>query len=173
MHVNGRTRLAVTSGALALALTAAACNKSDDSVMSGARGTSGTTADGSAAVTLTGCLQRGSGIGNFILTQANMTSESVGTSGSAAGGDVAREQRDAAAKSYRLDGEDGKLRDLVGKQVRVSGRLTDRGDVNKTDRDRDERGTVGKPDRDIDSSDLARVNVDSVDKVADSCGTPK
>jgi hypothetical protein len=164
MHLNVRARLTIAAGMVALGLAATACNKSSNQSTADTRGTSGS-ADNAPAITLTGCLQEGKGIGSsYILTQANRASEPVGTSGSAAAGDKVRsEELKAAVKSYRLDGDNGQLRDLLGKQVRVSGRVTDQGDLNK-DRDR-----VASGKSDLDESDLARVKVDSMDKVADAC----
>ena len=186
MRVNWRTRLPIAGGILAVALAAGGCTKTSDNYDTrGTAGTSGTiggtAADrGTESVMLTGCLQKGSGMNNFILTQVNTAPHTVGTTGAtstseatpSAGSDtVGREQSHAAAQSYRVDGDNSTLNDLVGKQVRVMGRVTDRGDLNKTDQNREERGTYGKADRDINQSDLARVSVDSIDKVSDSCSS--
>src|SRR5205814_5262390 len=72
-------------------------------------------------ITMTGCLQKGNGMmSSYILTQATRDSGSVGTSGTAASGTrsdaskVEREQANAAARSYRLSGDNGQLGDLVG-----------------------------------------------------------
>ena len=45
-----------------------------------------------------------------------------------------------------------------------------RGDLSSADRPATTTG--GKVDRDISPSDLARVKVDSIEKVSDSCGAP-
>jgi hypothetical protein len=162
------------SGGLSVALIAGGCgNNANNSA--GTTGTAGTSADQNAPVTLTGCLQKSSGMNNFVLTQVSTPAGAVGTSGSAANPDrVAQEQRVAAERSYRLDGDNDELNNLVGKQVKVSGRVTDRGDLK--DKTRDERGTTGtlgapknNPD-DIDAGDLAKVDVDAITKVADACG---
>jgi hypothetical protein len=138
-------------------------------------------------VTLTGCLQKGDGRSDFILTQAN-TASPVGTSGAASDtAKIEREQREAAAHSYRLDGDRDELDKLVGHQVRVSGNLTDKGDMNRASAE-NERGaapTSGStapkgsearnPDYDrdrakISEGDLAKVDVKSIESVSDSCG---
>jgi len=158
-------------------------------------GTAGTTgaADKNQPIALSGCLQRGSGITDkFILTSVNGTepnpnpsatptpnattanpnpSANPAPTGTAGGSDVVgREQHALATKSYRIDGDDDQLRDLVGKQVRLNGHITDRGDLGSADRPATTTG--GKVDRDISQSDLARVKVDSIEKVSDSCGAP-
>jgi hypothetical protein len=150
---------------------AVACsNKANDHY--GATGTSGSAAGQNAAVTVVGCLQQGSGMTTtFILTQANQPSGAVGTTGSSADPNkVASEQRAAAEKSYRLDGDKDTLNPLIGKEVRVSGRITDPGKV-QTDQDRAAAGTPP----DIGQGDLAKISVDGVEKVAEACGaaTPR
>jgi hypothetical protein len=176
MHATVRTRLLAAAAAVVMA--AWGCNRSTIDRDSTMRGTSGAAADQNAAVTVTGCLQQTSGLtGDYILTEVNRVDRTVGTSGSTTGADVERAQREAAAKSYRLDGNNDQLRDLVGKQVQVSGRVTDQANVGPAttpgstaagaDRSRD---TAPDASRDVHASDLARVKVDSVTKVADSCG---
>jgi hypothetical protein len=122
-------------------------------------------------VTLTGCLQKGDGRSDYILTEVNTTRTTVGTSGSPAsgsGGDpVGREQMRSAAHAYRLKGDRDALEPLVGKQVRLSGTLAERSDLN----DHTSGGTMKDKDRTkIDEDDLAKVDVTSIDSVADNCG---
>jgi len=200
MHLNATTRL-LTSAAAALALSAWACsNTSSDqnnTATPGAAGTSG--AANEQSINLTGCLQETGGMtGDYILTQVNSQSRPIGTSGSApnstapnstapggssASGDIAaREQQNAAAQSYRLDGDNSQLKDLVGKQVSVSGRVTDQAKISGASGTPANPATTANPNttanpatgaganHDISASDLARVKVDSITKVADSCG---
>jgi len=76
----------------------------------------------------------------------------------------------AAAHAYKLDGERDTLEPLVGKQVRISGTLTERAELNEHDRD----GRVEPKDRTkIDEGDLAKVDVKSAEQIADSCGGAK
>jgi hypothetical protein len=190
------------AGACLAAATLVGCNRSNDANdMRGTAATSGN-ADQQQPVNLSGCLQRSSETltDAFVLTAVNGTQGStaatntapqagaeannptrapgsasgapgsVGTAGSASGDVVGREQHAAATKTYRLDGDGDQLRDLVGKQVRVSGHLTDRGDLGRPDRPSTTAG--GNVDRDISTSDLARVKVDSIEKMADVCGNP-
>ena len=161
MHDGRKARALILGSALSVAVAVAACTRENAST-TGARGTSGE--DRSAAVTLTGCLQKGTGMlmDTYILTQASRTSGTVGTSGSSVGD----KQLDAAMHSYRLDGDSTQLGDLVGKQVRVNGHITDRGDLDKTERER----SASSDKRDIEQGDLPKVKVDSVDKVAEACG---
>jgi len=133
-----------------------------------------TTAANKPSVVLTGCLQKNTGmLGDYILTQAspNPTSgAAIGTSGAASDAKESKgepkgiEQRQLAQaeRSYRLSGESDQLKDNVGHQIRVRGTLTDRGDV-------------AKSDNDVSQSDLAKVDVESVESIADSCnaGKPK
>jgi hypothetical protein len=142
----------------------------------GAAGTAGT-ADTAAKdhlpspVTLTGCLQKGDGRNDYILTERQTTRTAVGTSGSAPSGssadEVAREQMRSALHAYRLNGDHDSLEALVGKQIRVSGTLAKRSDLN----DRSTAGTKERTARTaIDEGDLAKVDVASIDSVADNCG---
>src|SRR4051812_11426940 len=108
----------------------------------GTAGTAGSNAahdparsDNSAPGTLVGCLQKGDGRSDYILTEVNSTRTMVGTSGTterpSAGGQsdrstadvVGQEQMRAAAHAYRLSGDRSALEPLVGKQVRVSGSM--------------------------------------------------
>jgi hypothetical protein len=178
---------------------AAACNSSNDSNMNRNADANGN-GDRSAAdtrrdeprqqpINVTGCLQQGSGH-TYILTRLNEPSQkSVGTSGSPAA--VEREQLREAAAAYRIDPQgDVKLDDMVGKQIRVSGMLTDRADLPKPDANgsaaanRDERGTsaaaandartngdrTGNDRPDIKQGDLAKIDATSVTVVSDACG---
>lgn len=138
-------------------------------------GTSGVGADTAAKaepISLTGCLQKGSGTlrSDYVLTEANMARTPVGTSGAAANPKsdvVGKEQMRAAEHSYRLDGDRDELDKLVGKQVRVSGTVEKRSDLNEHNAD----GTVKERDRTkIADSDLAQVKVDTVASIADACG---
>jgi len=138
-------------------------------------GTSGVGADTAAKaepISLTGCLQKGSGTlrSDYVLTEANTARTPVGTSGAASNPKsdvVGKEQMRAAEHSYRLDGDRDELDKLVGKQVRVSGTVEKRSDL--TDHNAD--GTVKDRDRTkIDDGDLAQVKVDTVASIADACG---
>jgi hypothetical protein len=131
-------------------------------------------------VTLTGCLQQGDSNSTYILTEMNEpSSRPTATSGSSASGDkVEREQLKEAQHAYRLDAKnDDDLAKLVGKRIRVSGTVTDKSDLvagNDQNRDKNSVGTSGRTNDDrqkISESDLARVDVTSVEKVADACGS--
>ena len=150
----------------------------------GTAGTAGSAADdrarsdNSAPVTLVGCLQKGDGRSDYILTEVNSTRTTVGTSGAAqrpsAGGQsdrssdvVGQEQMRAAAHAYRLSGDRSAIEPLVGKQVRVSGSLAKSSDLNA----HDDNGRMKDRDRTkIDEGDLAKVDVASIDSVSDNCG---
>ena len=110
------------------ALAAAGCDNTANRDRSSA--TAGdATAGTNQPVSLTGCLARGEGSNDFILTKAN---QPVATSGTAAGaGSVEHKTMEAAARSYRLDGNNDELDKLVGHEIRVSGTLADKGDLNK------------------------------------------
>jgi hypothetical protein len=111
-----------------------------------------------APITVAGCLQKGDD--DFILTEANTPAGSVGTTGTAGeANEVEGEQRKAASRSYRLSGNDDRLGDLVGHQVRISGKVADEGDVANNDRDRGE----------IKEGDLAQLEVSSVESIANTC----
>ncbi|HEY6210665.1 MAG TPA: hypothetical protein VIW45_00205, partial [Vicinamibacterales bacterium] len=124
-----------------------------------------TTEASKPSIELTGCLQEEKGmLGNYILTQANQAApaETVGTTGDkkdqdkTANSKIEERQLAQAARSYRLSGESDQLKDNVGHQIRVRGNLTDKADLSKADND-------------VSQSDLAKVDVKSVEMVASSC----
>lgn len=192
------TRTTFFGYGLAIALSAVACgNRSDRTATAGdenrtgqppasGAAAAGTTANKAAAdenaspVALTGCLQKGDGRSDYILTEVNSPRTSVGTSGttgsakdrgaggSAPSGDaVGPEQMRAAAHAYRLNGDRDSLEPLVGRQVRVSGTMAKASDLNA----HDDNGRMKDRDRTkIDEGDLAKIDVASVDSVADNCG---
>ena len=60
----------------------------------------------------------------------------------------------------------------MGHEIRVSGTFADKGDLNKSGKERSaERGASGDAgkDREISQSDLAKVDVKSVESIADNC----
>ena len=140
----------------------------------GTAAASGTAADENNArtpVTLTGCLQKGDGRNDYILTEINQPRTSVGTSGSSAAGSdkVGQEQMRAAEHAYKLSADNDTLEPMVGKQVRVSGTVERRSQLNE----HNDNGTVKDRDRTkIDADDLASVHVASIDSIADACGSP-
>lgn len=178
---------------MAVALSAFGCggNNNRDTADASRTGAAapGTTASANQKnrpVTLTGCLQKGDGRSDYILTQINTPRTTVGTSGAegrkaaaengaaassgSSAGVVAQEQLNAAEHAYRLNGDHDKLEPLVGQQVRVSGTLTARSDLNA----RAEQGRTNDQDRrKIDESDLAKVDVASIDSTAENCGGGK
>jgi hypothetical protein len=138
-------------------------------------------------ISLTGCLQKDGS--NYIITQVNEPSKAPAAKGKATSGDkVEREQMNAARHAYRInDDRSDKNEDLdklVGKQVRVSGMLTDQsGLMAKSEHEQNSVGTSGTQsskskagsynDRDrekIDSGDLARIDASSIDQVSEGCG---
>jgi len=123
------------------------------------------------AVVLTGCLQEEKGmLGDYILTQARpvmSSGDAIGTTGAADEKDskgapkgIEQRQLGQAERSYRLSGESDQLKTNIGHEIRVRGTMTDRGDV-------------AKSDHDVSQSDLAKVDVQSVELVADSCNAGK
>src|SRR5436190_12617389 len=158
------------------AVFASGCDRGDTATSNAANtppaaGTSGAAASAAdtnkPAVVLTGCLQETTGIlGDYILTQAKpvmSNGPAIGTTGAAdeknsKGEPKGIEQRQLAQaeRSYRLSGESDQLKNQVGHQVRVRGNLTD-------------RGNVSKADNEVSQSDLAKVDVQSVELIASSC----
>jgi hypothetical protein len=165
---------------LAVGISATACNRDDAAEVD--RDTDRLAADTSrqpghegAPITLTGCLQRGSGLNNYILTQVNAPSETpVATTGKeASGAAVQREQMREAKHAYQLDGDDkDAMRDMVGKQVRVTGTIEETSELR---REANETRTAGdrRQGLDIDTGDLAKVDVQGIVQVADVCGESK
>ena len=165
----------IVACACTAALAGAACDNTTNRQTSSAAVTpADTSANNNQSVTLTGCLLRGDGRNDFILTKAN---QPVGTSGAASGaGSVEQKTIDAASRSYRLNGDNDELDKLVGHQIRVSGTLADRGNLNPPQQGSSaERGTSGttNKDRELSESDLAKMDVKSVESIADSCDSGK
>jgi hypothetical protein len=172
----------IVACACTAALAGAACDNSSNqerSASSPAGSPAAAPADKSASedqpITLTGCLMRGDGRNDFILTKAN---QPVGTSGeqSAAGSSIEQRQLEAAERSYRLKGDDEQFQNLVGHRVRVSGTLADKSDLSASSPSSDKsgsnvRGTSGEAQKnhEISESDLAKVDVKSIESVSDSC----
>ena len=159
---------------LAVAMSAAACNRDeaaevDRDTDSLAANTSSQRGHEGAPITVTGCLQRGSGLNNYILTQVNTPSDTpVATSGKDASGTaVQREQMREAKHAYVLDSDDDKdaMRSLVGKQVRVTGTIDESSELRRGTTDGDRREGL-----DIGAGDLAKVDVQGIVQVADVCG---
>jgi hypothetical protein len=160
-------------GAAALAITAGACNTADRNAdMNDAPGTVGTSGEAkdSSPMTVTGCLQQGDGRDGYILTQVNEQPGPVATSGERESNEVQQKQQQAAAKSYRLSGETDHLRDLVGHEVRVTGNIADRGDMQER---AEAEPREGDDAREIDQDNLAELEVRSAQSVAETCGTAK
>jgi len=155
-------RLLAIPSAFVFAASIAACDTNRGS-SGDARGHEG------APINLTGCLQKGGGMtASYVLTQVNEPTRSVGTTGSTADpGAAAQEQMREARHAYRLDGDKDQLANLVGKQVRVQGTVAENSDLNK--RAEDSRRDADKP-ADLDTNDLAKVSVQSISAVSDSCG---
>jgi hypothetical protein len=140
-------------------------------------------------VNLTGCLQRGDGR-SYILTEMNTPDAGRVASGENPNANkVEKEHLHAAQHAYRLSADNNDdLDKLVGARVRVEGSLAEKSDLRADANDRAQDrsvGTSGDKDRDknknkssdrnekIDSSDLAKVNVASIEKISDGCATAK
>jgi hypothetical protein len=163
----GRSTALIGCCGIAVALLGPACSQQDRT-------------NGEQQVTLTGCLQEGSGRDTFILTELNRVDEPAPSS-HAASPNVTNEQLRQAEHSYRVEGDDVALRQHVGKRVRITGQLEDTGDLPQrqlsgSTGDRDNSMSAGKDSRedrdrlDIDQGDLAKVQADSVEQIADACG---
>jgi hypothetical protein len=122
-------------------------------------------------ITVAGCLQKGTG-SDFILTRINEPSKTAGTTGvgestaaradNSGGGTVEREQLRSAAGAYRVDAAKGvSLSELVGREVRVVGTITENMDLPRANADRN-------PVR-VKQGDLARIEATSVSQTAAEC----
>jgi hypothetical protein len=161
-------RAVLTACACGIAATTIACGTNDAGNRADDRSTTtGTYAQADQNVTLTGCLQKTDGImADYVLSQASQPSEPVGTTGTT--GTVERAQINAAARSYRLSGQSDKLRELVGHEVRVMGTMAARSNLPPAD----QRTPAAERDRsrsEIESSDLAKVDVTSVESLSTTC----
>src|SRR5206468_856907 len=126
--------------------------------------------DVNSPITVTGCLQKGSGIGHtYIVTSINEPSQKgVGTTGT--GTAVEREQLREAEHAYRVDAKDNVDMDaMVGKQVRVSGTMAKHADLPAMPSATTGQNEQRKPEK-IDQDDLAKIDDASVSVVSDNCG---
>ncbi len=157
---------------LAAALTAACGNKADQTAANPDNrpvGTSGSASTGNAMkpIDVTGCLQKADG--SYVLTEINQPNPNAAPT--------------SKKGDYRLTAEkDDDLEKLVGKQVKVSGTLTEASDLTARDDRRANDLTVGtsgdqdtnhnrKADRAlIRTGDLASVDVTSIEPTAGGCG---
>ena len=169
------TRSFITGCGLAVALTGAACNRHDAAEIDRdndrlAADTATDRGHEGAPITITGCLQRASGLNNYILTQVNSPSETpVATAGKdASGAAVQREQMREAKHAYALDdGDNDVMREMVGKQVRVNGTIKETSELHK---EAAKTSTDGDRRLDIDAGDLAKIDVQGIVQVAEECG---
>ena len=161
------TRSFIAGCGLAVALTGAACNRHNAAEVD--RDTAKASGHEGAPITVSGCLQRGSGMNNYILTQVNSPSETpVATAGKdASGAAVQREQMREAKHSYALNNSDKDvMRDMVGKQVRVNGTIDEPSDLHKEATENKDRGKG----LDIDAGDLTKIKVQGIVQIAEECG---
>jgi hypothetical protein len=166
-----RSKAFIAGCGLAVAMSGTACNRDeaaevDRNTDSLAGDTSTQRGHEGAPITVTGCLQRGSGLNNYILTQVNTPSDTpVATSGKD-GAAVQREQMREAKHSYVLDGDDkDAMRSLVGKQVRVTGKIDETSELRRGTSDGNRRENL-----EISAGDLAKVEVQGIVQVAEVCG---
>jgi hypothetical protein len=171
-YLRGMTKHIITSTITAVALaTVCACNRDnrDNRNNMPANQTPMTqrapSADQQAVnspITVTGCLQKESGLTTtYIVTAMNEPShKDIGTTGNGAA--VDREQLREAQNAYRVSPKDNvDMESMVGKQVRVTGMIAKRADLPSP--------TTGT-DRDIDKGDLAKIDDATVAVVSDTCG---
>jgi hypothetical protein len=187
-------RRSTTLIAGAAVVAAMACGRSNDNNTSAAPqhddgapsdlNSTGTDRTASQTVTLEGCLQQGGGTftKGYLLTLVNEPA-TAGTSGSvtSSGSAVEREQMRIAANTYRLEPQgEVKLDGMLGKQVRVSGTVSEQAKSpngqgaigSDEDRQRPNRDSSDRPDRStyMSGSDLAKIDVSAVTITAESCG---
>ena len=120
-------------------------------------------------ISVTGCLQKTGPTGDLVLIpsgdalhRAGDPERAVGTSGtSGTGAGAARSDRTrVAAASYRIDPPTGFRTDgMIGRQVRVIGRLDDAGSIDR----RSDPANIGE-------DDLAEIDASSISLVSEICG---
>jgi hypothetical protein len=125
-------------------------------------------------VSLTGCLQEGSG-DTYILTELNKPKQPDSSNPSV----VASEKLAAANEAYRLTSQrENDLSTFVGRRVQVEGTVTRPSDLAANTTPSGATGTAGQNSEPnaagtghaISEKDLAEVQVSSVKKVANTCG---
>jgi hypothetical protein len=159
MHSRDLARLGVATVFLSSAVMMSACNNGPRDAHEG------------TPISVAGCVQKGDD--DFLLTQVSRPSSALPSSGASNADQIAREESRAATHTFRLNGKDDQLEQLVGKQVEVTGTTAEGSDVWQKVRDANEEAKDGerKP-LDIKESDLAKIDVTTIAQVADTCGTP-
>jgi hypothetical protein len=171
---------------LAAALTAACGNKAEQTAANPDNrpvGTSGLPSTGNVMkpIDVTGCLQKAGG--SYMLTEISKPNPNAAPTNTKGDGSlVEREQLHAAQHAYRLSADkDDDLEKLVGKQVKVSGTVTEASDLTaRDDRRRNDLsvGTSGDQDKNHDrkqdrarirTGDLASVDVSSIQPTDGGC----
>ena len=131
--------------------------------------------DVNSPITVTGCLQKESGLlTTYIVTAVNEPAQKgAGSSGNGAA--VEREQVREAAHAYRVEPKDKvDMEAMLGKEVRVVGVLTKRADLPAAPSSTGQTGTAGQDQtpkmETIDKGDLAKIEDATIAIVSDSCG---
>jgi hypothetical protein len=193
MSRNNRGMKPLVAGcSLAMALSAFACNRNNDQVgdEDRARDDNRIATDNrqqdeqQPSMTVVGCLQEGDGRNDFIVTADNTARDVAATTGSAA--DADRQRLLAAAKSYRLTDADQDLKQYTGKQVRVMGKLVDTANLPSPHATAGPESAPGQAAQtqsgqtardseraEIHERDLAKLDVESVEVVSETCGSAK
>jgi hypothetical protein len=156
---------------VALAIATAGCSSADrkrDDAATGSAGTSGATAAAAAdandpaTMTVTGCLQKGDDQSDFVLTHVSSQPQPTASRGGNESTAVQEKPQQPPARAYRLSGGPDDLRDWVGHQVRVTGKLEDRGGVQSPD-----------SNRPVKEGELAKLEVTSAESIGDTCGASR
>jgi hypothetical protein len=120
---------------------------------------------------VSGCVQQSGG--EFMVTTAIADDVEVERRG-----EPQRSQLNAAARAYRLNGDEDQLEDLLGSRVQVVGTVEERADLPELERpgaaDSQNRAENREQTReeplDIDVSELAELNVQSIQPTGQVCG---
>jgi hypothetical protein len=114
-------------------------------------------------ISVTGCLQKGNR-NTYIVTALNRPAHPDSSNPQV----VAQEKQAAAREAYRLtSGQTDDLKKLVGKRVHVEGTLKKAADAEVTS----SAPAGAAASHEIKQKDLAEVDVSSVQKVANTCGS--
>ena len=124
-------------------------------------------AENGRAITIKGCLQEGNNGSDYILTHLNEPPVSTATAGHNQPNVVERDDLQEARNAYRLDaGKQLRLKRYVGQEVRVSGTVAEPAHVPTSS-----SVANGATPPKITESELATIQVKSVTKVRNGCGS--
>jgi hypothetical protein len=166
----GRKASGLVAACAALAMAGAACGREDEPAIDTAA-ESERSEQAPETMQVSGCIQQSGG--EFIVTTTSPDDVEVERRG-----EPQTSQLEAAARAYRLNGDEDQLEDLLGSRVQVIGTVEERADLPELERpgaadnqnSAENREQNREEPLDIDVSELAELSVQSILSTGQVCG---